>query len=258
VVMNPICPETLAGQIAAQAYLRERLSPAHGDMFYVHLYDILCFLKSLPLADFESVLDYGCGGSPYRTLFNAKKYIRADYINSDGIDIKIGLDAKLNCANETFDAVLSTQVLEHAQDPQAYLNEAFRVLKPGGKLILTTHGIWEDHGCPYDFRRWTADGLKQEIADAGFCVAKTMKLTTGPRAILFMFGRMLGGLTYSRKTKFGWIFWLIRQSSLGRDKQRDAFLDKRYGHCVMVPDDMPGHGTYMAIGCIAEKSSDTR
>jgi len=42
--------------------------------------------------------------------------------------------------DESFDTVLSSGVLEHVADPDASLDELRRVLKPGGKLLITTHG----------------------------------------------------------------------------------------------------------------------
>jgi SAM-dependent methyltransferase len=88
--------------------------------------------------------------------------------------------------SESFDIVLSTQVLEHVQQPGTYLSEAYRLLKPGGVFICTTHGTYEEHGCPHDFHRWTADGLREEIAGKGFVVDKVIKMTTGPRAVMFL------------------------------------------------------------------------
>ena len=72
---------------------------------------------------------------------------------------------------KVFDCVLSSQVLEHVTDPQRYLTEARRLLKPGGSLIVSTHGIWPYHPDPTDFWRWTADGLQAEIRTAGFEIA---------------------------------------------------------------------------------------
>jgi hypothetical protein len=33
------------------------------------------------------------------------------------------------------------------------------------EVVLTTHGLFEDDGCPCDFPRWTADGLRLELHD---------------------------------------------------------------------------------------------
>ena len=78
----------------------------------------------------------------------------------------------------SFDAVLSTQVLEHIQDPDAYLRETRRILRPGGELLLTTHGMFEEHGCPQDFLRWTSRGLEELVGRNGFRVSSSHKLST--------------------------------------------------------------------------------
>jgi SAM-dependent methyltransferase len=82
--------------------------------------------------------------------------------------------------------VLSTQVLEHVPDTAAYLRETRRVLKPGGRLVLTTHGIWQDHPGPLDLRRWTLDGLARDVAACGFRVTACDGLTCRRRAALFL------------------------------------------------------------------------
>jgi SAM-dependent methyltransferase len=54
--------------------------------------------------------------------------------------------------------------------PHSYLSEALRILKPGGCIILTTHGYWYYHPTPYDYWRWTSAGLKKTVEAEGFKV----------------------------------------------------------------------------------------
>ena len=68
--------------------------------------------------------------------------------------------------------VLSTQVLEHVGDVQGYLREAHRLLRPGGLLFCSTHGAFILHRHPTDYRRWTVDGLRYELEQAGFAVER--------------------------------------------------------------------------------------
>jgi SAM-dependent methyltransferase len=174
--------------IQHSAYLRERLSPQPGDSLYLHLLDLRDALQVSATNSPVTLLDYGCGGSPYRSFFPNAEYHRADYLKMEGMDFDVEPSGKVPQASSDFyDIVLSTQVLEHVSDPAVYLNECMRVLKPGGLLILTTHGVFPDHGCPYDFWRWTADGLRLQLGNSGFQVNSLHRLTCGARAILFWF-----------------------------------------------------------------------
>lgn len=234
-------------------YNRQRLAPEHNDPYYVPLSDLREFLNKVIFDSYDAVLDYGSGGSPYRPLFRSDRYVRADYVCCNGIDIQINSDGHVECEDGTFDLVLSTQVLEHVQEPELFLKEAFRVLRPGGVLVLTTHGIWEDHGCPYDFRRWTADGLRYEINSVGFEVKEVAKITTGSRAVLFLFSRIMDGLCVSRRNSFGWAIWLMRKSLFAFPQSRHLWMDRHLGENRVVPDTQKGHETYLILGCIAAK-----
>jgi SAM-dependent methyltransferase len=76
----------------------------------------------------------------------------------------------LNFADNIFDTAFCTQVLEHVYDHHAVVREANRVLKPGGKLILTVPFCWELHEEPYDFFRLTKHGLKELFEENNFRV----------------------------------------------------------------------------------------
>ena len=59
-------------------------------------------------------------GSPYRSLFPNADYRRADFLRQEGDVLDYILDAN-SCVKEkdqTFDFILSTQVLEHVDDPR--------------------------------------------------------------------------------------------------------------------------------------------
>jgi hypothetical protein len=53
-----------------------------------------------------------------------------------------------------------------------HLSECRRVLKEGGRLILSTHGVRRYHPDPCDYWRWTSQGLKQTLSEAGFEVIR--------------------------------------------------------------------------------------
>jgi SAM-dependent methyltransferase len=116
----------------------------------------------------ETVLDFGCGDRPYEPLLVARgaKYIAADL---DGAaDVTFTPGQPLPMQDQSVHGVVSFQVLEHVWDLDWYLAECRRVLRPGGWLLLSTHGSWPYHPHPTDFRRWTRDGLLGEISGRGF------------------------------------------------------------------------------------------
>jgi SAM-dependent methyltransferase len=71
----------------------------------------------------------------YRSLHEARaELLRANALPHDAVTE--GNSENLPWPDDTFDVVLSFQVLEHVRDPQLTISEAIRVLKPGGRLYF--------------------------------------------------------------------------------------------------------------------------
>ena len=142
------------------------------------------------------VLDYGCGVVAYRRLFPAElDYVAADLPGNPQATLLLEPDGTVPAEDGSFDAVLSTQVLEHVTDPALYVSECFRVLRPGGRLLLSTHGTFVYHPDPVDLWRWTCEGLKKQVADAGFAVVR--------------FEGVIGGLPTGLQLAQDAIYWQI-------------------------------------------------
>ena len=119
------------------------------------------------------VLDYGCADLPYRHLLpDDADYVPADIPGNPQALVEVLPDGTLPLPDDSFHAVLSTQVLEHVQDPGTYLSECFRVIRPGGRMLLSTHGIMVWHPDPVDHWRWTSGGLRHAVEQAGFEVVR--------------------------------------------------------------------------------------
>lgn len=88
---------------------------------------------------------------------------------------------RVDLPDDSADGVVSFQVLEHVWDLDWYLGECQRILRPGGWLLLSTHGTWLYHAHPTDFRRWTRDGLVEELQCRQFIVDRVDSLV-GPLA----------------------------------------------------------------------------
>jgi SAM-dependent methyltransferase len=177
--------------MSTDSYVRERQHPRLRDINYLHLKDLLDFMGSVAIDIQGDVFDYGCGCAPYRSLFShCKRYLTADVAGGPAVDRVLDDKGMTQEPDGSCDVVLSTQVLEHIEEPELYLRESHRLLRPGGELILTTHGMFEEHGCPYDFQRWTCRGLEELVAKCGFEVVKSGKLTTEFRAFVQLLNQM--------------------------------------------------------------------
>lgn len=126
---------------------------------------------AIPAASAGSrVLDYGCAARPYRALLGPRiEYVGADLEGNPLADVVLNDDGSVPLPDAQFDLILSTQVLEHVTDPELYVSECHRLLKPGGTLVLTTHGIMFYHPDPVDYWRWTSAGLARILSTAGLC-----------------------------------------------------------------------------------------
>jgi len=69
---------------------------------------------------------------------------------------------------EAFDLIIAEQVLEHVQRPDRAARSAWEMLRPGGWFLVTTPFLIRVHAYPDDFSRWTEQGLKGLLVQAGF------------------------------------------------------------------------------------------
>lgn len=114
-----------------------------------------------------TLLDLGCGTMPYKVLFEPyTKYYGADLEANNQADLIIDQrTGSVDYSSHLADVIISTQVLEHVDSPTAYLNEAHRLCKESGILLISTHGMWPYHPVPKDYWRWTLSGLNKLLQD---------------------------------------------------------------------------------------------
>lgn len=120
-----------------------------------------------------NLYDFGCGESPYKNYFltSADTYTSVDWAGSlhdTEADIVSDLNKPIPVESHTADTIVSLSVLEHLCEPQNMLNEAFRILKPGGNLVLQVPWQWLIHEAPNDYFRYTPYGLEYLCEKAGF------------------------------------------------------------------------------------------
>lgn len=115
-----------------------------------------------------NTLDLGAGTAKYKNIIKPKttSYTTYDMIPGPNIDI-VGDILNLELKDNTYDTVISTQVLEHVSRPWIMAKEISRILKSGGHCIVTAPFLVPFHSDPHDYFRYTTEGMSLLFSDAG-------------------------------------------------------------------------------------------
>jgi len=114
-------------------------------------------------ASSEKTLEVGAYGRPsYGRYFPNR--VGLDVRKGHGVDV-IGSVYELPFGDKSFDIVLCMAVIEHLEDPKVAIAEIQRVLKPGGKILVSVPFLFPIHDSPNDFWRFTKYGLKVLFKD---------------------------------------------------------------------------------------------
>ncbi len=125
------------------------------------------------------VLDVGCGDRRNEAMLSgAAEVVGFDLPENPRADMHGSIDA-IPVPDASFDVVLCIQVLEHVPDPAAAVQELRRVVRPGGRVLLSTHGIYPLHPNPDDLWRWTAQGLERLFLTNGQWASVTVRPGAG-------------------------------------------------------------------------------
>lgn len=144
--------------------------------------------------DFRSLLEIGCGTGyvlsginkafPHTTLhgseifttglgFAAARLPQVDFMQMDATNIPF---------REEFDVIGAFDVLEHIDEDEQVLDQAFRALRPQGTMLITVPQhpwLWsstDDYAC--HVRRYTATDLHRKVESAGFKIVRSTSFVT--------------------------------------------------------------------------------
>jgi len=166
----------------ARASTIERLNPSLQNPDYLVLIKrrrlLAAWIETLPREPLR-VLDIRGRIQPYRPLLQGRlgAYFAVDPLATELVDV-VAIGERLPFVDESFDLVICTQVLCYCEDPWQIVSEIRRVLRPGGRLLLSTPAIFPRHA-QNDCWRFLPSGLRlllrefseMEIAPEGFSVA---------------------------------------------------------------------------------------
>jgi len=140
----------------------------------------------------KKILDAGCGWQIYRPYCSHLQYYSQDFGKYDGIGDGEGAQTRIfeygkldyvgniweiNEVDNFFDVILCTEVIEHVPYPNETIKELYRIIKPGGVLLITAPFNSAPHMTPYyyysgfasNWYRYSGESLGLEIESMEFC-----------------------------------------------------------------------------------------
>jgi len=139
----------------------------------------------LPQKTAFKLLDVGCGAG--NMIHHLSRYGQVKGLEIDPRPVKKarerGYDVEqfdatrpMPYADQSFDAVSALDVIEHNQDDLAILADSYRILKPGGHMVITVPAfmwLWTyNDDLNAHVRRYTAPELRQKLSQTGFKVVR--------------------------------------------------------------------------------------
>src|SRR5436305_15166518 len=176
--------------------MSDRLDPSRTSVQYAVRKPLVDWLRAQRF-DGMRVLDVGCGDRPYDALFPGAEIVGFDVPANPRADVHGTIDA-IPVPDGSFDVVLCLQVLEHVPDPAAAVRELRRVVKPGGRVLLSTHGVYPFHPNPDDLWRWTQQGLERLFLTNAEWASVSVRPGAGTAATLAMINGHLMDLLAKR------------------------------------------------------------
>jgi ubiquinone/menaquinone biosynthesis C-methylase UbiE len=143
------------------------------------------------------VLDAGCGTGNYASWFRESNYIGIDAVNRgiaapscDNSSFCVGLIETLPFGDGSFDFVFCSLVLQHMNDVEKTLSSLYRVLRPGGTLLVTTASKWarligemphlfwsiDDPAIGQAYHYFSAEDIARYHRDAGFTYVRVDRI----------------------------------------------------------------------------------
>lgn len=95
------------------------------------------------------------------------RYIGVDIQDVSGVDVVCNAENLVDYfGQESFDVLISTEMLEHVRNWQDVVSNFKKVLKPNGILLITTRSIgFPYHSAPFDFWRYQIEDMKFIFSD---------------------------------------------------------------------------------------------
>ena len=136
---------------------------------------------SLPAG--ADVLDVGAGRGDFKQIFTRQAYLGLDIYPYPETDLAVDLIELSPFKEASFDLVVLANVIEHVYEYRQLISRCNRLLKPGGRLLITVPFLLKLHQEPVDYHRYTRYALSLLAAENRLEV-EVLDAYTNPLALL--------------------------------------------------------------------------
>lgn len=118
-------------------------------------------------------LNLGSGNSDF-----GADLLNVDILPYQNVDIICDIE-NMPFKDNSVDYIINIAVLEHVPNPQKVISEIHRILKPDGKIYCFIPFMQPFHASPYDFQRFTYEGMKHQFREFEILKLKSVGPTSG-------------------------------------------------------------------------------
>lgn len=171
------------------------------------------------------LLDLGCGKVPLYAAYkeHISENICVDWDNSlhknEFLDFNCDLTKELIFADQEFNTIILSDVLEHIPEPQRLWNEMARILTNDGTIIMNVPFYYRIHEAPHDYYRYTEYALRRFIDSSGLEVTTLIPVGGTPEILADIVAKNLQpipfiGVPLSEFTQ--WLASLFIKTGIGK------------------------------------------
>ncbi len=155
------------------------------------------YQRAIPILAKGDIADLGCGHVPLYLIYKDKVTSNTcvDWPNSlhknPHLDLECDLNKPLPLPDASFDTIILSEVLEHIAEPETLWAEIARILKPGGKILLSVPFLYKIHEAPHDYFRYTEFALKNFASKNKLQVSELTSFGGLPLVLADVYAKML-------------------------------------------------------------------
>lgn len=129
----------------------------------------------------------GCKHEGYHRLLSlSDENIKTANMGDSGTcDFTVDLEKPLSLPSVSYDNIICLNVLEHIYNFHNVIDESYRILKPGGSYILSVPFLFNIHGSPNDYFRYTKSSLEKMLSNRGFGEIEIREIGRGFFSLVF-------------------------------------------------------------------------